>query len=176
MTDGALEQAQEPGADASVIVGARSPEADLAMDALQAEMMGMEQIDCPLVHLFTPKGPDTPAGLYARQITMPAGALIISKIHKTEHPYVISKGRVAVWIDGVGWQLYEAPYMGVTKPGTRRVLYVVSETVWTTFHVGDEKTVEEIEARIIEPRDVLANLPPMPTAEQIAAFSEGGST
>lgn len=146
------------------------------MDSLQADMLALPQVECPLLHVFTPKGPDTPAGLYTRQITMPAGSLIVSKIHKTEHPYIISKGRVLVWIDETGWQQLQAPHMGITKPGTRRVLIVLEETVWTTFHVGNETTVEEIEARIIEPRNVFEHLPPMPTADELAAFESGAES
>jgi hypothetical protein len=111
------------------------------VDALGIIMQQFPQLEAPLVHLFTP-------GLYCRQITMPTGCLIISKVHRTEHPFVISKGVVSIWIDGDGVKKFTAPYMGVTKIGTRRVLYVHEECVFTTFHVTNNTVVEEIEEEI----------------------------
>lgn len=102
-------------------------------------------VECPVKHLFTP-------GLYSREFHAPAGTLVTSKIHKTEHQYVVSKGCANVWIDGVGWQAIRAPYRGVTMPGTRRVLVVTEDLIWTTFHPTTLKDVDEIEREIIEER------------------------
>ena len=47
-------------------------------------------------------------------------------------------GKVAVYNsedDTVG--VIEAPYTGITKPGTRRVLQIIESTIWTTFHKTD---------------------------------------
>jgi hypothetical protein len=107
---------------------------------------GLPLSEFPLVHRFTP-------GLYIREIFMPAGSLLTSKIHNTEHPFVISRGVVSVWSKETGAVTLRAPYTGITTPGTRRVLFVHEDTVWTTFHVGEETTVEEFEKRIIEPRN-----------------------
>jgi hypothetical protein len=107
---------------------------------------GLPLAEFPLVHRFTP-------GLYIREIFMPAGSVLTSKIHKTEHPYVISKGVVSVWTADRGTVTLKAPHTGITKPGTRRVLFVHEDTIWTTFHVGEEDSVEAIEDRIIEKRD-----------------------
>ena len=104
--------------------------------------------EAPVRSTFTP-------GLYAREITMTAGSVIVSKIHKTEHPYVVSKGKCRVFIEGVGWQTIQAPHFGVTKPMTRRVVVILEDTVWTTFHPTDKTTVEEVEKEIIFPRKQL---------------------
>jgi hypothetical protein len=73
--------------------------------------------------------------LYARELTMPAGALIVSEIHATLHQFVISKGRVKVMYPSGDVEEYAAPYHGTTTPGTQRILNVIEETVWTTFHI-----------------------------------------
>lgn len=93
-------------------------------------------------HIFTP-------GLYTREIFIPAGTLLTSKIHATQHPFVISKGDVSVWTEATGTVRLKAPHTGITVPGTRRVIFTHEDTIWTTFHVGEEKTVDEFEARII---------------------------
>src|SRR5271166_3441358 len=112
------------------------------------------ELEMPLVHTFTP-------GLYSRQITMPAGAGVISEVHKTEHQFVISKGVVTVYIEGKGMETLRAPHSGVTLPGTQRLLLVHEETVWTTFHCTvpeDGSDPEKVKARIIEPTVIPDNL------------------
>jgi hypothetical protein len=120
---------------------------DIRVDALETVWAQEEHVECPVVHQFTP-------GLYSREFHAAAGTQIISKIHKTEHQYVISQGRALVWMDDErGWVELSAPYRGVTQPGTRRVLIVLEDLIWTTFHPTTLKTVEEIEAAIIQPHD-----------------------
>ena len=106
---------------------------------------GMEKVDCPVRHIFTP-------GMYGREIFMPRGTVVVSKIHKTEHPYVVSKGKAHVFIEGIGWEKICAPFTGITKPMTRRVLLIEEDCIWTTFHATDKTDVAEIEKEIIEPR------------------------
>lgn len=122
---------------------------DEMIDALEERILGeLEPVEMPLVHRFTP-------GLYIREIHMKAGTLLTSKIHKTEHPFTISKGRVLVKLKGGETQELAAPYTGITKPGTRRAIIILEDTVWTTYHVllpGEEGDIEKIEARIIEQR------------------------
>lgn len=96
-----------------------------------------EESPIKLEHTFTP-------GLYVREIFMPAGSLVISRIHLFEHPYMITKGSVSVY-DGEDIVFIEAPFRGITKAGTKRILYVHTDTTWTTFHVTDKTTFEEID-------------------------------
>jgi hypothetical protein len=117
------------------------------VDRLQSNLAALPQVDCPLVHRFTP-------GLYVREIFMPKGTLIISKLHKTEHPYVVSKGHARVWTEEAGVVDIRAPHCGITKPGTRRVLLIVEDCVWTTFHPTTETDVDKIEEQIIEPHRI----------------------
>ncbi len=95
----------------------------------------------PLKHTFTD-------GLYVREITMPKGMILTSKIHKTNHPYFVLKGDVSVLTEK-GVIRIKAPYSGITKAGTKRVLYIHEETVWTTVHVTKETDLKKIEEQII---------------------------
>lgn len=112
------------------------------VDGIEAAIIGgLNLVELPLKHIFTP-------GLYQRIIYIPAGVFLTSRVHKYEHPYVISKGKIVVIneLDGTR-ELLEAPYHGITKPGTRRALHAVTDTIWATFHVTDmtdhDKIVEE---------------------------------
>lgn len=128
-------------------LGVSLPDAAHNLDAIQARMAELPQIDCELFHSFTP-------GLYVRKIAMEAGSLIISKIHKTHHPFVILCGKVRVWTKENGVQILEGPHHGETLPGTRRLLYVEEDTVWMTFHPTEETDLERIEAQIIQPHQI----------------------
>lgn len=129
------------------------------IDEIESILADLQLVECPLVHRFT-------KGLYAREVFMPAGTMLTSKIHKTEHQFIVSKGKVNVIIDDEV-QHIEAPFHGFTKPGARRVLYILEDCVWTTFHplpyiTGEENNLSEedikkitdsIELEIIEPHD-----------------------
>jgi hypothetical protein len=142
------------------------------LDDLQRLMATMPKVDCPVKHTFLDYK-------YVRQIFMPAltkgdngedlQTIVISKIHKTKHPFVIVKGRVAVYnAQDQFLGILEAPYCGVTMPGTRRVLHILEDTVWLTIHrdptskAGDNQLPDEekeqlakvIEDIIIEKHDV----------------------
>lgn len=116
---------------------------DERIDALEAELL-KDEADYETHHVFT-------NGLYTREIFMPAGHIVVSKIHRTEHQYFILKGAVAVKINDGEWEYLMAPAKGITKPGTRRVLYILSDCVWITSHPTNKTTVQEVEDDIIEP-------------------------
>jgi hypothetical protein len=98
----------------------------------------LEQCIATLPRMFgevTERG--TP-GLYTREIFMPAGMLCTSRIHKVKHQFIVSKGSCTVYntLDDTT-TLLTAPYHGITEIGTRRVLYIHEDCVWTTTHPTD---------------------------------------
>ena len=111
-----------------------------AMKATPGVMLGD---CCPLKHTFAD-------GCYIREIFMPKGLLITSKIHKITHPYFILRGDVTV-ITEEGEQRITAPFSGITKAGTKRALYIHEDTTWVTVHVTKETEIDKIEQEIISP-------------------------
>ncbi len=97
---------------------------------------------CPVQHHFAP-------GAYGREMTLPAGLVVVGKIHKHAHINVISKGRVQVFTEQDGVLELAAPCTFVSSPGTKRVVHVLEETVWTTVHVTDKTDLAEIEREVI---------------------------
>lgn len=95
----------------------------------------------PLKHSFA-------HGLYVREITCPAGMLIVTKIHKFSHPVFLLKGDVSI-LEETGTRRIKAPCSFITSAGTKRVCYTHSETVWTTVHATKETDLEKIEEEII---------------------------
>ena len=119
----------------------RDPNKREAIKALEEHLKGYEQLDLEPKHHFA-------NGVYARELFMPAGSVVTSKIHKTEHFAVIVQGAVTV-VQEDGKRYIEAPYMTITQPGTKRALYVHEDTIWITFHPTEKTDVEEIERDII---------------------------
>lgn len=91
----------------------------------------------PLRHVFTP-------GLYTRECFIPKGTILTTRIHLKEHPFVVLKGTASVWTGEHGWQRVVGPFLGITTPGTRRLIYAHDDVVWTTFHVTDETNPDEV--------------------------------
>lgn len=109
--------------------------------------------ECPLKHKFAD-------GIYVREIFIPKGMLIVSKIHKHSHPNFLLKGRISVYTEELGEELLVAPLSIISPAGTRRVLYTHEDTVWITVHKTDKKDLGEIEKEIIiESYDLLEDDP-----------------
>jgi len=95
----------------------------------------------PVKHTFA-------GGCYIREIFNPAGLLLVTKIHKKEHPFFLTKGKMSILTED-GVKTIEAPYNGVTQPGTKRVIYAHEDCVFITVHATDKKTPEEVEEEVI---------------------------
>jgi len=104
------------------------------MDRLEAALAAAEPVVCPLVHSFTP-------GVYLRQMFVPAGAAITSRIHKTEHHFVLLRGKVLVKSDTED-RIYDAPFLGITPPNTRRAAIALEDTVWMTIHANPDDELD----------------------------------
>ena len=111
-------------------------------DAIISEGRDVGPASCPVKHHFAP-------GSYGREMTLPAGLVVVGKIHKHAHINVISKGRVQVFTEQEGVLELAAPCTFVSRPGTKRVVHVLEETVWTTVHVTDKTDLAEIEREVI---------------------------
>ena len=117
-----------------------------------------EQTGLPLKHSFAP-------GVYAREMEIPAGTLLIGKIHKHRHHNFLMKGSIIVLTETNGVELLQAPLMIVSEEGTQRIGYAVTDTVWTTIHenkdnsedldVIEKRTVVKTKAKYIEYKNKL---------------------
>ena len=95
----------------------------------------------PVKHTFA-------GGCYIREIFNPAGLILVTKIHKKEHPYFLMKGKMSILTED-GVKTVEAPHNGVTPPGTKRVIFTHEDCVFITVHATDKTTPEEVEEDVI---------------------------
>lgn len=105
-----------------------------------------EQIEVPCNHHHA--NVRTDKGLYARSIELKSGSLIVGKIHKYETINIISSGDVSILSqDGVTRK--KAPYIFVSTPGAKRVIYAHEDSTWTCVHATGETDLEKIEDEFI---------------------------
>lgn len=110
---------------------------------LQDAVAQLPPVEAPLRHVFG-------GGIYAREMTIPAGAVAVGKIHKYEHILIVSQGDVSLLTEE-GVKRVQAPFITVGKPGIKRAAFAHTDTVVTCFHVTDETDLEKIEAHFIAP-------------------------
>ena len=101
------------------------------------DLPGVMHDDCyPLKHQFA-------KGCYVREIAVPAGNLVVTKIHKVDHPCFIMKGVCSI-ITEEGVKKVKAPHYMITRAGTKRIVWVHEDTVWVTVHITDKTDLDEI--------------------------------
>lgn len=97
-------------------------------------------------------------GIYARELFIPKGTVLVGKIHSSEHINVISKGLIDVITEEDGYKTISAPHTMVCPPGVKRAGYALEDTIWTTFHSNEtnEKDLDKLEELFIIPeREIL---------------------
>tara|TARA_R110000803_G_C11821833_1_gene302087 strand:+ start:53 stop:565 length:513 start_codon:yes stop_codon:yes gene_type:complete len=94
----------------------------------------------PVKHTFI-------GGCYIRELFMPKDQLAVTKIHKQDNPFFIMKGSLS-FLNEDGWLHIKAPYHGLTKVGTQRIMYIHEDTVFITVHSTDSKTIKDAESKI----------------------------
>jgi mannose-6-phosphate isomerase-like protein (cupin superfamily) len=122
------------------------------LHALQTEVRKLPQWEPETFHHWAD-------GMYCRVVPRPAGVLIIGKVHKREHFYLVMQGTVVV-TDGDGEpREITGPHVIVSHPGTKRAVYAKTDAVCCTVHRTDKRDLEELEAELVEPFEDCPFLP-----------------
>jgi hypothetical protein len=112
------------------------------IEALMPQLRAAPQVDCIEKHHFGP-------GIYVKEVTMPAGSVIVGKPHKVEHLCIMLQGRMKlVKEDGEVIEV-SAPATFVGKPG-RKIAYIIETVVFQNIYATDETDVEKLELMFIE--------------------------
>lgn len=115
-----------------------------AVDRLQREMAAMPQVDLPTQHFFAD-------GMYARFLPRPAGTLIVGKVHRKEHLYIVCCGTVRITQGDGPAREVTGPAVLVSSPGTKRAVYAVTDATCMTVHRTKKRNLAKIEQDLIEP-------------------------
>lgn len=116
------------------------------LDRLASEMRSLPQVELETFHHFAD-------GMYCRVLPRVAGTVIVGRVHRKEHFYIVTKGKVSVY-SGDSQTVYEAGSVIVSKPGTQRAVLALEDSICMTVHRTDNTDLERIEEELIEPDSV----------------------
>jgi hypothetical protein len=83
-------------------------------------------------------------GLYARELFIPAGTAMVSKLHKFPRLCMIMQGEVTFTTE-YGSKRVVAPYTAEFLPGSKVALYTHSDVIWTAIFATDYTDIDTIE-------------------------------
>tara|TARA_R100000742_G_scaffold4279_1_gene1654 strand:- start:6208 stop:6765 length:558 start_codon:yes stop_codon:yes gene_type:complete len=95
------------------------------------------------IHKFNPVKNIFTDGQLVREIFNPAGELIVTAIHKISHPYFLLKGEMSIMTED-GEERITAPHYGITKAGTKRIIYAHTDCIFITVHPTDKDNPDEV--------------------------------
>jgi hypothetical protein len=115
------------------------------IDKFEYELSTLPAGEIPLTHIFTD-------GLYIRKAFAPAGSMFTTVHHNTEHPFILVSGTTEV-VSNEEPSSITGPFMGITKKGTRRLVYAVTDATYLTIHANPDNLTDpdEIIKRITIP-------------------------
>ena len=97
----------------------------------------------PIKHFFMD-------GVYVREMTMFKNMVVIGAIHKHLHMCFLLKGHLTVASEE-GVVDYIAPCHIIAKPGAKRVLHAIEDSVWYNTHKNPNniKDIDELERELV---------------------------
>ena len=96
----------------------------------------------PLRHRFGPH-------VYERTILLPAGTVIVGKLHRHAHFNYLMHGEVTMLTEHGGLERIRGPVSMLSPAGTKRALYCHTPVMWITAHPTDSTDLAEIERQTI---------------------------
>lgn len=111
------------------------------VERLESTLESSPQVECPLEHRFAP-------GVYMREMLVPAGVVATGAVHKTEHLTIVVGHCLLTTDEGV--QEFSGYSSFVSKPGTKRAIYAIQDTVVTTVHPTEETDLDKLVETLTE--------------------------
>ena len=99
-----------------------------------------DKIDCHVEH-------EVCDGMYLRKLFIPAGSLLVGKVHLRHCHNVVAKGEISVLTE-TGSARLEAGFSGMSQPGTQKLGFAHTDTVFINVFRTDKTELAEIEAEI----------------------------
>lgn len=112
------------------------------LSTLYGAVVAQPQVHCEEKHHFGPN-------IYIKEVTMPAGALIIGKHHRMEHLCNMVSGRMFILQDDGSKKELVAPMTFMAKPG-RKVAYIVETVVFQNIYSTSETDIEKLENMCVD--------------------------
>jgi quercetin dioxygenase-like cupin family protein len=99
-------------------------------------------IDLSIVHHFS-------AGVYAKQMLLPAGHYAETHQHRYDHMSILASGTVSVTLDGVTTH-YEGPSVVHIGAGKMHRIEAITDSVWFCVHATEETDPGKVDEVLIK--------------------------
>lgn len=109
---------------------------DTRITNLEQVLRALPQVECPVRHHFAPS-------VYAREITIPKGTVLVGAIHKRENLAILSAGSLQLVTDE-GTVIITAPHILTVKVGAKNAAYALEDSVWTNFFATEETDTDKL--------------------------------
>lgn len=109
---------------------------------LMREIASREQTDTRTVHHFS-------AGVYAKQMHLPAGHIAVSHKHAYDHLSILAAG-VAIVATDRGRETYRAPACIEIKAGLNHAITAIEDVTWFCVHATNETDPEKVDRVLIQ--------------------------
>jgi hypothetical protein len=122
--------------------GLISPSVRERVLAIERRIQQAPQVDCRVRHYFIP-------GMYAREITIPAGVVLTGAVHKQQSIVVLSAGRMRLATEDGELEI-AAPFTMICNPGAKNLATAIEECVWTNFFATTETDLDKLVSDLTE--------------------------
>lgn len=118
---------------------------DLDVCDVEKWLMSMEGLEIKPENIFS-------GGVYIRQITVPAGTLVVGKRHRHETCNILLKGEMSLYVGGGKPPVrIKAPFLFTSQPGVKKMAYCHTEVIFSNIHPTDKTDLDAIEEEFIIP-------------------------
>lgn len=93
-------------------------------------------------------------GIYSRELTIPAGILVVGKRHAKGHFTALMSG-TAIIVNDEGVQELTGPVYWADNAGVKRAVYACSDATFVTYHASTATDVSELEKELINSEEYL---------------------
>lgn len=138
----ALVDMENLSVEAMNAAGLTFPTDPAELDALEAEMLQEDQVECPLVHHFGP-------GVYIREVKIPAGTFALGMSHRGAHLNVMLTGRMIVPDEDGRPMEIVAPMLFIGKPG-RKIGFALEDVFWQNIIATEETDLDKIKEILVD--------------------------
>jgi hypothetical protein len=113
-----------------------------SLDNLTVAVKSAPQVECPEKHHFGPN-------VYIKEVTLPAGSVIVGKYHRHEHLCNMVSGHMIV-VDSEGNRTeLVAPMTFMAKAG-RKIAYIIETVVFQNIYSTSETDIQKLEDMIVD--------------------------
>lgn len=88
------------------------------------------------------------AGVYAKQMTLPANHFAVKHTHSYDHLSILASGKVSVDVDGVV-TVYTAPACITIKAGQKHRIVAHEDSTWFCIHATDETDADKVDQVLV---------------------------